>query len=150
MPAYDFLGAVPQSVAVMATIFYKLGVDAAIGSRQQRLLVTPTSLASAIDGDAIAAVPLDSTTLSPLHLDLLARFEEVDVQDREFVRETFGRYISQDVARLLLDQRVHTELEGEERVVTVLISEIRAYSTISERIPAAQVVDMLSCYHSDS
>ena len=68
------------------------------------------------------------------------------LQDREFVRETFGRYVSEDVAKLLLDQRIHTELAGEERVVTVLISDIRGYSTISERLPPVQVVDMLNRY----
>jgi adenylate cyclase len=54
--------------------------------------------------------------------------------------------VSKDVARLLLDQRVHTELDGEERVVTVLISDIRGYTSISERLPPVQVVDMLNRY----
>ena len=76
------------------------------------------------------------------HLDFMAEA----LQDREFVRETFGRYVSKDVAKLLLDPRIDTELCGEERVVTVLISDIRGYSTICERLPPVHVVDMLNCY----
>ena len=311
--------AVLITLAIMGAVFYSLGVESSINALQQRLLATTTSLASAIDGDAIAAIPLESDTLSPLHEKLLDRFQQVAVQDpdietiyilrptqqptrlrflvdfakdgdtaqpgeayeaselpimlkgfvapavedepyadqwgmtlsgyapitdssgrsvglvgvdvqvvqiaglrrqvlivvasafalafvllgvasilvarsvrkpltklidgteaiargelttrlhmrrrdefgvmarhfdsmaealqdREFVRETFGRYVSEDVAKLLLDQRIHTELSGEERVVTVLISDIRGYSTISERLPPVQVVDMLNRY----
>ena len=76
------------------------------------------------------------------HFDAMAEA----LQDREFVRETFGRYVSEDVAKVLLDKRQHTELAGEERVVTVLISDIRGYSTVSERLPPVHVVDMLNRY----
>jgi adenylate cyclase len=311
--------AVLFTLVMMGVAFYKLGVDFAIASLQQRLLATTTSLASAIDGDAIAAIPVDSSTVTPLHQELLTRFagvaqqdpdvetvyvlrptEEptklrflvdfvksgdpakpgeryeaselpillkgfaapaveqqpytdkwgptlsgyapivdsegrsvglvgVDVkvvqiaalrrqvmmvvaaafgaafvllslasilvarsvrkpltkliegteaiargelttriamqrkdefgvvarhfdamaealQDREFLRETFGRYVSKEVAKVLLERPIDTDLKGEERVVTVLISDIRGYSTISERLPPVHVVDMLNRY----
>jgi adenylate cyclase len=76
------------------------------------------------------------------HFDAMAEA----LQDRAFIRETFGRYVSKDVAKVLLDQRLGTELSGEERVVTVLISDIRGYSAISERLPPVHVVDMLNRY----
>jgi class 3 adenylate cyclase len=111
-----------------------------------------TPLTKLIDGvEAIARGELDTRLrmrrsdefgVVARHFDSMAEA----LQDREFVRETFGRYVSPDVARLLLDQRAHTELAGEERVVTVLISDVRGYSTISERLPPVQVVEMLNRY----
>jgi adenylate cyclase len=48
--------AVLVTLAIMGAVFYALGVDSSITALQQRLLATTTSLASAIDGDAILAV----------------------------------------------------------------------------------------------
>jgi adenylate cyclase len=73
--------AVLVTLATMGAVFYTLGVDSSITALQQRLLATTTSLASAIDGDAIAAIPIDSNTLTPLHEKLLTRFEEVAMQE---------------------------------------------------------------------
>ena len=73
--------AVLVTLAVMGAAFYLLGIESAIASLQQRLLATTTSLASAIDGDAVAAIPVDSNSLSPLHETLQSRFEWVASQD---------------------------------------------------------------------
>lgn len=76
------------------------------------------------------------------HFDLMAE----GLQERAFIRETFGRYMSEDVARMLLDRRKGEKLNGEERVTTVLFSDLRGYSTISEQIPPSKVVEMLNQY----
>jgi adenylate cyclase len=76
------------------------------------------------------------------HFDLMAE----GLQEREFIRETFGRYMSEDVARILLDRRKGGMLNGEERITTVLFSDLRGYSTISEQIPPVKVVEMLNQY----
>lgn len=69
-----------------------------------------------------------------------------DLKDREFVRETFGRYVSPGVAESLLKNEQQPQLGGEERVVTVLFSDLRGYSTISEKLPPTVVVDMMNEY----
>lgn len=68
------------------------------------------------------------------------------LQDREFVRETFGRYLSRSIAAEVLSQRDGLILGGEERVVTVLFVDLVGYSTISEHMSPAQVVLMLNEY----
>ena len=68
------------------------------------------------------------------------------LQEREFLRETFGRYVSKDVATLLLAQREQPSLGGEERVVTVLFSDLRDYSIFCEHLPPAKMVEMLNQY----
>ncbi|MFO1434572.1 MAG: adenylate/guanylate cyclase domain-containing protein [Candidatus Competibacteraceae bacterium] len=68
------------------------------------------------------------------------------LQEREFLRETFGRYVSKDVANLLLTQRGRSDLNGEERVVTILFSDLRDYSIFCEHLPPAKMVEMLNQY----
>ena len=68
------------------------------------------------------------------------------LQEREFIRDTFGRYMSEDVARTLLSSPDRIALGGEERDVTVLLSDIRGYSTISEHLGPTQVVELLNEY----
>lgn len=79
------------------------------------------------------------------HIDRMAE----QLQEREFIRETFGRYVSERVARELLKGDTDLSLGGEERVVTVLFSDLHGYSTISEHMPPARVVDMLNRYLAD-
>lgn len=68
------------------------------------------------------------------------------LQEREFIRETFGRYVSEEIAKTLLVQNASEKLGGEERVVTVLFCDMRGYSTLSEQMPPAQIVNMLNQY----
>lgn len=75
------------------------------------------------------------------HFDHMAQ----DLKEREFVRDTFGRYVSEEVARSVLAGGV-PNLGGEERVVTVLFIDIKGYTTISEGLSPVQTVDMLNRY----
>jgi hypothetical protein len=72
------------SLAALAFVgwsFYRTSVDTEIAALQQRLLATVTSLAESIDGDRVSAVPLESAGLSPYHLLLQRRFEDVATRD---------------------------------------------------------------------
>lgn len=76
------------------------------------------------------------------HFDTMAS----GLEEREYIRDTFGRYVSEEVARSLLADRKQTRLGGEVRDVTVLFSDLRGYSTISEQLAPAEVVDLLNRY----
>jgi len=76
------------------------------------------------------------------HINIMAE----QLQEREFIRETFGRYVSEEIAKTLLVQNATEKLGGEERVVTVLFCDMRGYSTLSEQMPPAQIVNMLNQY----
>jgi adenylate cyclase len=62
------------------------------------------------------------------------------------VRETFGRYLTDEVVSILLDQPEAPELGGEKRVVTLLMSDLRGFSTFSEYLPPEKVVEVLNIY----
>lgn len=69
-----------------------------------------------------------------------------ELRDRQFIRDTFGRYVSEDVARALLASGREIRLGGEERVVTILFADLRNYTTISEALSPTQMVTMLNTY----
>lgn len=69
------------------------------------------------------------------------------LRERDFLRDTFGRYMSPDLARKVLSDRSAAQLgAGEERDVTVVFSDIEGYSTMSELIPPKQVLELLNTY----
>lgn len=61
-------------------------------------------------------------------------------------RQTVGRYLSDEVAETLLSNPEATELGGERRRVTLLMSDLRGFSVLSEQLPPERVVDVLNVY----
>jgi class 3 adenylate cyclase len=68
------------------------------------------------------------------------------LKERDFLRDTFGRYVSPDIAKRVLSDRSAGALGGEDRDVTVVFSDIEGYSTMTELIPPQQVLGMLNTY----
>ncbi len=67
-------------------------------------------------------------------------------RNEQFIRATFGRYVSDEVVANLLENPEGLKLGGDLREVTILMSDIRAFSTICERLPPEQVMKMLNNY----
>ena len=67
-------------------------------------------------------------------------------RERSRVRQMFGRYVSDQVVEALLKSDTRPELGGQSQEITVLFSDIRNFTTISERLNAREVVEMLNTY----
>ncbi|PIP03020.1 MAG: adenylate/guanylate cyclase domain-containing response regulator [Zetaproteobacteria bacterium CG12_big_fil_rev_8_21_14_0_65_54_13] len=63
-----------------------------------------------------------------------------------FIRKTFGRYLSEEVVDNLIDTPDGLKLGGEKREVTVLMADLRGFTSLSERLPAETIVDMINIY----
>lgn len=63
-----------------------------------------------------------------------------------FIRKVFGRYVSDDVVDSLLQSEDSLRIGGEKRELTILMSDIRGFSQISERYPAEETVAILNAY----
>jgi adenylate cyclase len=68
-------------------------------------------------------------------------------RERARLKKMFGRYVSDDVVKVLTEGE-RPDLSGESVQVTVLFSDIRNFTTISEKLNAHEVVEMLNAYFS--
>lgn len=64
----------------------------------------------------------------------------------DFIRKVFGRYTSDEVVEALLDAPEGLNLGGEKRTVTILMSDLRGFTALSERFEASEVVSLLNHY----
>lgn len=69
------------------------------------------------------------------------------LEERERIKETFGRFVSQDVADAVLDGRV--PMGGERREVSILFQDIRGFTAISERTDPVVLVRMLNQFFTE-
>ena len=77
---------------------------------------------------------------------LAARFNEMVIGLRQllFVKDLFGRFVSPEVSAQLLSGAI--QLGGEQRHVTILFSDLREFTQLSENHPPAAIVELLNEY----
>ncbi|MFZ2491154.1 MAG: adenylate/guanylate cyclase domain-containing protein [Thermoanaerobaculia bacterium] len=92
--------------------------------------------------------PLDfPVVLARLSTQLQLKKAQDDLAIRnEFIRRTFGRYLSDDIVASLLETPDGLTLGGEKREVTIMMSDVRGFTSLSERLPPESVVRMLNNY----
>ena len=74
------------------------------------------------------------------------QYREQLERSEQFIRATFGRYVSDEIVKNLLEEPEGLKLGGDLREVTMLMSDIRQFSTICENLPPEQVMRMLNNY----
>jgi len=62
----------------------------------------------------------------------------------EFIRSVFGRYMTEDIAETLLDSSKGLDFGGERREITIMLADIRGFSTISSRLEPEKVVSLVN------
>jgi class 3 adenylate cyclase len=68
------------------------------------------------------------------------------LRQRDFIRNAFGRYVSPEVARTLLESPEGLRLGGHKREVSVLMSDLRGYTRFAEQGDPARVMEVLNDY----
>jgi adenylate cyclase len=69
------------------------------------------------------------------------------LMERDKLRTTFGKYMTESVLRHLLSGKI--ELGGKTLTVTILFSDIRSFTTISESMDAQSLVKLLNEYFTE-
>ncbi len=72
-----------------------------------------------------------------------------DISDVSKVKNTFKRYVSKQVVDELLGDDGKLNLGGEQREVTILFTDIRGFTSMSEKMEPERVVTTLNEYFSD-
>ncbi|MEM1366791.1 MAG: adenylate/guanylate cyclase domain-containing protein [Cyanobacteria bacterium P01_H01_bin.15] len=62
------------------------------------------------------------------------------------IRQTFGRYLSNEIVSTLLESSEGLALGGERRQITILTSDLRGFTALSERLSPEEVVKVLNFY----
>ncbi|MFC1745114.1 adenylate/guanylate cyclase domain-containing protein [Candidatus Riflebacteria bacterium] len=63
-----------------------------------------------------------------------------------FIRQTFGRYLSDDIVDNLLENPAGLNIGGESRKLTIMMTDLRGFTAIGERLKPAKVVAMINNY----
>jgi PAS domain S-box-containing protein len=71
--------------------------------------------------------------------------EQVELRNR-FIRETFGRYLTDEVVDTVLESPSGLQMGGEKRKLTMMMTDLRGFTSLSERLPADRVVTLLNRY----
>ena len=67
-------------------------------------------------------------------------------RERHFIHATFGRYLSKEVVEELLGSPEGLKMSGESRQVTFLVSDLRGFTSLSSRLPAHEIINILNNY----
>ncbi len=80
--------------------------------------------------------------------ELTARFNQmaVGLRERDKLRETFGKYVSESVASQLLQESPDGRLTGQTREATLMFTDIDGFTTLSERADPDALIAALDEY----
>ena len=68
------------------------------------------------------------------------------LRQRDFIRDTFGRYLSNEVVEALLGSPEGLKMSGENREVTFLVSDLRGFTALTSRLSPHQVIEIMNRY----
>lgn len=69
------------------------------------------------------------------------------LEEREHIKDTFGRFVSRDVAEAVLSGRV--PLAGERREVSILFQDIRGFTALSEKLDPVALLRLLNQFFTE-
>jgi class 3 adenylate cyclase len=99
------------------------------------------------EGDFSVAVPekgLKEVVNLAEAFNLLGRQLTEYIAKRDFIRDTFGRYVTQEVVKKLLEDKSALEMGGETREVSLLINDLRGFTALTADMHPQQVITFLN------
>jgi len=137
-----------QRVIVFISAIVFLALSAALLLLTRTIVVTPLrrflpTLEKIEHGDYAVSVPVssgDEIGVLANHVNRMA----VGLKEREYVKDTFSRYVPKEVVDRLLERKIQPKLEGDLETVTILFCDIRGFTQMTERLGARQIVRILN------
>lgn len=68
------------------------------------------------------------------------------LKQRDFIRDTFGRYLTKEVVNRLLETKDGLQLGGESREISIMMSDIRGFTAVTAEMRPEQVITFLNRY----
>jgi adenylate cyclase len=126
------------TIALLAALAIGIGLAGGITSPVQQLVA---GMRQVVKGNLSYRSPIERHDEIGF---LATSFNEMvsGLQERERIRDTFGRFVSHDVAEAVLAGRV--PLQGERRDVSILFQDIRGFTSLSEGRDPAALLNLLN------
>jgi hypothetical protein len=70
----------------------------------------------------------------------------INLKDKERIKGIFGKYISAPIANKILGSDKEVKLGGELKNIAILFTDLRGYTSLSEKLTATEVVSLLNEY----
>lgn len=121
------------------------------GEKIKQLHMTTSFLIAGEERIGVIASFRDITELSELR-DALKAMEKIKALNSQLeirnklLQETFGRFLSDDIVKEILDTPGGLSMGGKKRDVTVLMSDLRGFTAMSETMPPESLITMLNHY----
>lgn len=150
---FTALGPMPVKAAacvLLALVF--AGLYFLYGSAPPRIALTPWVGEAMYYGNALSAFFVICVSVANYDMvtlraqDALAREKARSEEMAALLRAMFGRYLAPEVMASLLENPAGLELGGEKRRVTVMLTDLRGFTALAERLPPEQVMRMLNTY----
>ncbi|UCH08214.1 MAG: adenylate/guanylate cyclase domain-containing protein [Deltaproteobacteria bacterium] len=78
-------------------------------------------------------------------LSTLEKSKELEIR-AEFLKKMFGRYLSKEVMEALIENPESAGIGGEKRMVTIMMTDLRGFTPLAERLKPEQVLQLLNSY----
>ena len=121
------------------------------GEATKQLRVVTSFLTDRGENIGVIVVLSDMTELTELR-DAVKAMERIRALNEQLelrnklLGETFGRFLSDEIVRQLLETPDGLALGGKKRTLTILMSDLRGFTAMSERMDAADLIAMLNHY----
>lgn len=98
-----------------------------------------------LDFPVVLARTRTHIALKRAHAEIKTLAQDLDIRNR-FIRNLFGRYVNDEVVDTLLTSPQALKLGGENRKVTVIMTDIRGFTALSERLSPEDLISILNSY----
>jgi class 3 adenylate cyclase len=68
------------------------------------------------------------------------------LKERDFIRNTFGRYLTREVVNRLLESKDGLQLGGEARNISIIMSDVRGFTALTATMAPEKVISFLNRY----
>ena len=124
-----------------------------VGEAVRQLRIVSSYLRDGEDVIGVILVISDITELADLR-DAIQAMNTIQNLNRQLelrnrvLQETFGRYLSDEIVSEILNSPEGWKLGGQKRTLTVMMSDLRGFTALSERMPPQDLITMLNHYFS--
>ena len=121
------------------------------GAETRQLRMVTSYLTDGTERVGVIVVLSDMTELAELR-DAVKAMERIRALNgqlelrNKLLNETFGRFLSDEIVRQLLETPDGLALGGKKRTLTIMMSDLRGFTAMSERMDAADLIAMLNHY----